>query len=189
MNSTLGHRAPHFLVGLRSYSRNCGLIVFQALSLGVGLGVRLDEGADVGGELGVFDLGAGRGAGGEVLDAADAGSGLVLAGGDGVAVEAEASFGRAGTAVAHSVGDLGLEEAALVALEAARRRADQLLIHVSCCGHGFTLRASARCSTATSILDKSPLSGFSLAGRLKGVQLSSSFPKWLLFQRFRNSCS
>src|SRR5262249_27626016 len=101
------------------------------LDFGVGLGVRLDEDADVGGELGVLDLGAGPGAGGEVLDAADAGSGLVLAGGNGVAVEAEASFGRAGTAVAQSVGDLGLEEATLVALEAARRRADQLLIHVS----------------------------------------------------------
>jgi tetratricopeptide (TPR) repeat protein len=31
MKEILGHRTPHFLVGLRSYSRNCGLIVLQAL--------------------------------------------------------------------------------------------------------------------------------------------------------------
>jgi hypothetical protein len=53
----------------------------------------------------------------------------VLAGRDGVAVEAEASFGGAGAALAQRVGDLGLEEAARVALEEPCCLSDQLLVH------------------------------------------------------------
>jgi hypothetical protein len=34
----------------------------------------------------------------------------------------------------------------------------------------LTLRDSARCSTATSVLDKSPLGGCSLAGRLNATR-------------------
>ena len=90
--------------------------------------------------------------GGEVLDAADAGAGLVQAGGDGVAAPAEAALGGAGAAAAQGVGDLGLEEAALVALEAAGRRTDQALVLLrsrrSCGSPSAMLRESLRAALA-----------------------------------------
>src|SRR5262249_4327058 len=107
---------------------------------GVRQGVWLDEGADVRGELGVLDLAGRLAAGGEVLGAAEPGAGLVLAAGDGLSAPAEAALGGAGAAATQRVGDLGLEEAALVTLEAARRRADQLLGQLRRGIHRGTLR-------------------------------------------------
>src|SRR5215207_1273702 len=84
---------------------------------------------------GVF-LFAGEGAfGGEVLGAADAGFGLVLSGGDGLAAPAEAGLGGARASAAQRAGDLGLEEAAFVALEAARGLSDQALVLLGRSGH------------------------------------------------------
>jgi hypothetical protein len=68
--------------------RQVGVAPF-GLQFGVGQRVRLDEGTEVGGELGILDLRGALTAGAEVLEAADAGAGLVLPGGDGVAAEAE----------------------------------------------------------------------------------------------------
>jgi hypothetical protein len=123
--------------------REVGVTAF-GLHLGVGRGVRLDEAADVGGELRVLDLGGEFAAGDEVLDAADAGACLVLPGGDGVAAEAEAAFGGAGTALAECVGDLGLEEAALVPGKAARCRTEQVVVDLNRDVHLKTLRKDRR---------------------------------------------
>src|SRR5690242_17946935 len=133
---------------------------------GVGLGMRLDEGANVVGELGVFDLGARPGAGGEALEAADAGLGLVLSGGDGFAVEAKAAFGGAWTAVAEGVGDLGLEESACVPFESACRRADQLFVHFSRTAHGLPSPRMEGFLRAASVTGKPLVGGFSHSGRL-----------------------
>src|SRR3954468_11197777 len=84
------------------------------LQLGVGVRVRLDHGADVGGQLRVLDLARDGALGGEVLDA--------------VAAPAEAALGGAGASSAEGVGDLGLEQAALVPPEALGRRADQVVV-------------------------------------------------------------
>src|SRR4051794_9764086 len=98
------------------------------LQLRVGVGVRLDHGADVGGELRVLDFGRDAPLGGEVLDAAEAGAGLVEARLDAVTSPAEASLGGAGAAATKGVGDLGLEETALVPLEALGGRANQVVV-------------------------------------------------------------
>jgi hypothetical protein len=106
--------------------------------------VRLDDSADVGGELRVLDLGGEFAAGDEVLDAADAGACLVLPGGDGVAAEAEAAFGGAGAALAECVGDLGLEEAALMPGEAAGCRTEQVVVDLNGDVHRKTLHKDRR---------------------------------------------
>src|SRR3954469_22534138 len=98
------------------------------LQLRVGLGVRLDHGADVGGQLGVLDLARDGALGGEVLDAAQAGAGLVQARLDAVTTPAEAALGGAGAATTKGVGDLGLEQAALVPPEPLGRRANQAVV-------------------------------------------------------------
>src|SRR3954453_7766579 len=98
------------------------------LQLRVGVGVGLDHGADVGGQLRVLDLARDGALGGEVLDAAQAGAGLVQARLDGVPPPAEAALGGAGAATTEGVGDLGLEQAALVPPEALGRRADQVVV-------------------------------------------------------------
>src|SRR4051795_3268287 len=79
------------------------------LQLRVGLGVRLDHGADVGGQLRVFDFARDGAFGGEVLDTAEAGAGLVQALLDAITTPAEAALGGAGAATTKGVGDLGLE--------------------------------------------------------------------------------
>src|SRR6516165_5685134 len=63
------------------------------LQLRVGLGVRLDHGADVGRQLRVFDFARDGALGGEVLDTAEAGAGLVDALLDAVTAPAEAALG------------------------------------------------------------------------------------------------
>src|SRR3954470_6888393 len=98
------------------------------LQLRVGLGVRLDHGADVGGQLRVLDFAREGALGGKVLDAAHPGGGLVQALLDAVAAPAEAALGGAGASAAEGVGDLGLEQAALVPPEALGRRADQVVV-------------------------------------------------------------
>src|SRR3954452_24204921 len=98
------------------------------LQLGVGLGVRLDHGADVGGQLRVFDFARGGALGGEVLDTAEAGAGLVQALLDAVTAPAEAALGGTGTAPTEGVGDLGLEQTTLVPLEPLGCRANQAVV-------------------------------------------------------------
>src|SRR3954447_23003933 len=108
------------------------------LQLGVGLGVRLDHGADVGGQLRVLDLATDGTLGGEVLEAAQPGVGLMQALLDAVPSPAEASLGGARAAVTERVGDLGLEQAALVPLEALGRRADQgVVLLAGMVDHGY----------------------------------------------------
>src|SRR3954466_15174042 len=101
------------------------------LQLRVGLGVRLDHGADVGRQLRVLDLARDGALGGEVLDTAQAGAGLVQARLDAVTAPAEAALGGAGAAATEGVGDLGLGEAALVPPEALGRRANQVVVPLS----------------------------------------------------------
>src|SRR6516164_4993447 len=87
------------------------------LQFRVGLGVRFDDGADVGCQLQVY-LFAGQGAfGGEVVDTAQAGRGLVQTRLNAVTAPAEAAFGGAGAAATKGVGNLSLEQAALMAFE------------------------------------------------------------------------
>src|SRR3954449_13417854 len=114
------------------------------LQLRVGVGVRLDHGADVGGQSGVLDLARDGALGGEVLDAAQAGAGLVQSRLDGVAAPAEATLGGAGAAATEGVGDFGLEQAALVPLEAVGRRANQVVVLLAgMVDHGYpSLRPS-----------------------------------------------
>src|SRR4051794_21325185 len=68
------------------------------LQLRVGLSMRLDHGADVGRQLRVLDLARDGASGGEVLDTAEPGAGLVPALLDAVTAPAEAAFGGAGAA-------------------------------------------------------------------------------------------
>src|SRR5262245_3092038 len=100
----------------------------EGLQFRIGLGVRLDDGADVGGQLRVPDFARDGTLGGEVLDTADAGAGLVQALLDAVATPAEAALGGAGAATTKGVGDLGLEQAALVPPESLGRRANQAVV-------------------------------------------------------------
>jgi hypothetical protein len=109
------------------------------LHLGVSLGARLDDAADVSGELGIFDLRGSLAAGGEVFDTADAPAGLVQARGDRRPPPAEAAFSVAWVAAAQFGGDLGLEESALLALEGACRTTDQLLERLGGSGHRVSL--------------------------------------------------
>ena len=97
----------------------------RRLEFRVGVGVGLDDGADVGGQLRVLLLAALPAARGEVLQAADAVMALVQPLLDGLASPAEAAFGLAGVAAAQFRGDLGLEQAALVSGEPSGPRADQ----------------------------------------------------------------
>src|SRR5262249_60731177 len=118
---------------------------------------------------------------GEVVLTADAGPGLVSPGSDGVAVEAEAPLGGARAALTEGVGDLGLEEAACMALEAARRRADQLLVHFSRGVHVKALLDGGEFSTGSAASDKLPVGGFSPAGRLKEAITASAGERDQLF--------
>src|SRR3954447_9550399 len=98
------------------------------LQLRVGLGARLDHGADVGGQLRVLDFAREGALGGEILETPQAGVGLVEALLDAVPAPAEAALGGAGAAPTQDLGDLGLERAALVPLEPLGRRADQAVV-------------------------------------------------------------
>src|SRR5947209_1855078 len=80
------------------------------LQLRVGLGVRLDHGADVGGQLRVLNFARDGAFGREVLDTAQPGAGLVPALLDAATAPAEAAFGGAGAAATKLLGDLGLEQ-------------------------------------------------------------------------------
>ena len=95
------------------------------LQFGIGVGMRLDDRADVGGESGVLLLAALAALGGEVLPAAHPGAQLVEPLLDRIASPAEASFGQARATAAELGGDLGLEESALVSGEASGAGADQ----------------------------------------------------------------
>src|SRR3954464_16046844 len=68
------------------------------LQLRVGLSMRLDHGTDVGGQLRVFDLARYGALGGEVLDTAEAGAGLVQPLLHAATAPAEAALGGAGAA-------------------------------------------------------------------------------------------
>ena len=71
--------------------------------------MRLDDGPDGGGELGVIVFESRTSTRGKVFDAADAGAEFVLSKSDVGSSPAEASFGSSRAAVAKSCGDLGLE--------------------------------------------------------------------------------
>src|SRR3954451_10395798 len=98
------------------------------LQLRVGLGVRLDHGADVGGQLRGLDFARDGAFGGGVLYTTAGGAGLVQALPDAVTTPAEAALGGAGAATTKGVGDLGLEQATLVPLEPLGRRANQAVV-------------------------------------------------------------
>src|SRR5882724_9477744 len=96
----------------------------------------LDDRADVGGQLGVLLLCGSVAFGFEVLDATDATAGLLQPRSDRFAPPAKAGFGGTRVTATQSRGDFGLEQAALVALQAARRRTDQALVLLCRGGHG-----------------------------------------------------
>ncbi len=95
------------------------------LEFGVGVGVGLDDGADVGRQLRVLLLAALSAARREVLRAADPVVALLQSLRDGLTPPAEATFGLAGVAAAQFGGDLGLEGTALVSGEPSGPGPDQ----------------------------------------------------------------
>jgi hypothetical protein len=97
-------------------SRQVG-VATRRLEFRVGVGVGLDDGADVGRQLRVLLFAALPATRGEVLAAAHPVLPLMQSRLDGVASPAEASFGLAGDAAAQSGGHLGLEQAALMPCE------------------------------------------------------------------------
>src|SRR5512142_1059115 len=92
------------------------------------MGVGLDDGADIGGQLWVLLLAALPAARGEVLQALHAVLLFVQSLLDRLASPAEASLDLAGAATAERRGDLGLEQAALVSGEASGPRPNQGVI-------------------------------------------------------------
>jgi len=96
----------------------------RGLELGIGLGVRGDEAADVNFHLGVPVLGGRPPPRLEMLDAADARTEFVQAGGDGVASPPEGGLGQAGGTAAVGVSHLRLEPPPLVPGEQCRGEQD-----------------------------------------------------------------
>jgi hypothetical protein len=101
--------------GLSHLGRRQVGVATRRLELGVGVGVGLDDGADVGGQLRVLVFATLSAASGEVLQAADPVMAFLQSLLDGLASPSEASLGLAGVGGAEFDGDLGLEGAALVA--------------------------------------------------------------------------
>src|SRR5215207_2263306 len=102
----------------------------RRLQLGVGLGMRLDDGADVLGQLRVLGFPALLAAGGKVLQTAEAVLLFLQALADGVAPPAKAALGLARAAATQRGRDLGYERTALVAGQAAGRGTDQDLVRL-----------------------------------------------------------
>ena len=94
------------------------------LELGIGLGVRIDQAANVVLQRGVEFLGRLPPPRLERLDAADAGAKFIQAGVDGVTPPTEGSLGEAGGTAAVHVRHLGLEPPPLVPGEQGRRQQD-----------------------------------------------------------------
>src|SRR3954465_2358610 len=129
------------------------------LQLRVGLGVRLDHGADVGRQLRVLDFARGGALGGEVLDTAHAGAGPGQALLAAVTPPAETALGGPGAATTKRLGDLGLEQATLVPLEPLGRRANQAVVLLAWIVHpGYP--STRRSDT----LDKNPARAYPLPG-------------------------
>jgi hypothetical protein len=108
----------------------------RRLQLGVGVGLRLDDGSDLPGQLRVLVLAAAAAPRAEVLQAVQAGVSFVHALLEGLSSPAEAALGLARTAVTECQADLGLESAALKAGEAMGAGAKQLLITIHITDHG-----------------------------------------------------
>ena len=98
--------------------------------------MRLDNHADVGGQLGVVLCAALAALGGEVLPAAHPGAQLMGSLLHRSASPAEAAFGQAGAAAAECEGDLGLKESALVTGEASGSGANQGVEAIAGVVHG-----------------------------------------------------
>ena len=87
--------------------------------------MRLDNGTDVGRQLGVFVFTPHPAAHGEILQTTDAVARLFQTLGDGVASPTEPPFGDAGTAASEFGGDLGLKQSSLMSRQSSRPRAEQ----------------------------------------------------------------
>src|SRR3954452_5884354 len=111
----------------RLRSRQVAVATFR-LEFGVGVGVRLDDSANVLCPLGFFLFPAGSAAGRKVLLTTDALLQLVQAFLDGVASPAEAAFGLAGTAVAQPQSDFGHEQPAFMPAQTMDARMKQNVV-------------------------------------------------------------
>src|SRR5512142_3369702 len=99
--------------GLEDLGRRQVGVPPRRLEFGISVGVRLDDGADLGGPLRVLLFAALPAACGEVLQAADPVLSFVQSLLDRLTAPAEASLGLAGAAAAERRGHLGLAQAAL----------------------------------------------------------------------------
>src|SRR5512135_165234 len=136
------------------------------------MGVGLDDGAEIGGQVWVLLLAALPAARGEVLQAPHAVLLFVQSLLDRLASLAEASLDSAGAATAERRGDLGLERAALVSGEASGPRPNQGVILLNGVVHdggpaqGETMPDRPRSARYWGGQDSSVRGRFPAAGRL-----------------------
>src|SRR3954447_19303740 len=132
----------------------------------------LDEGADVGGQLRVLLFAARPAAGGEVLQAADAGPLFVQSLLDRLPAPAEAALSLSGAAVAQHRGHLGLEQTTLVSREAPGPRSNQGVVlrdgdvHHDGPARGETMTDLPGSGRRSGEQDSSVRGGFPSSGRL-----------------------
>src|SRR5512135_502766 len=145
------------------------------------MGVGLDDGAEIGGQVWVLLLAALPAARGEVLQAPHAVLLFVQSLLDRLASPAEASLDLAGAATAERRGHLGLERAALVSGEASGPRPNQGVILLNGVVHhggpaqGETMPDRPRSARYWGGQDSSVRGRFPAAGRLKGLNPEKSW--------------
>jgi hypothetical protein len=116
-----------FVQRLQDLLRREIAVASRRLQLGIGVGVRLDDASEVGGELGVVFFESRPSASGKVLDASDAAAAFVLAEGDVGSSPSESSFRSSRTSAAETVGDFGLETSAVMAGERLGREPEEII--------------------------------------------------------------
>ena len=119
--------AWQFLQLLTHFPRGEIAVATRRFQLGIGVGVRLDYGSDVGGELGVVVFESRSSASGEVFDASDPGAAFVLAERDVGSSPSESSFGSSRATIAESIRDLGLEASSLMSGECVGGESEEIV--------------------------------------------------------------
>src|SRR5512132_641838 len=152
----------------------------RRLQFRISVGMRCDEGADVGRQLRVLRFAALPTSRGEVFQAAHAVLLFVPSRLDRLASPTEASLGLAGTAAAQRRGHLGLEQAALISREATGPRPDQGVVLLNGVVHhggparGETVTNQPRSTPHSGRQDSSVWGRFPSSGRLSRNSLTES---------------
>jgi hypothetical protein len=111
------------------------------LQLRIGLRVRFDDAANVGGQLGILLFPTWPGAGGEVFQTANARLPFAQSLGDGASSPAEPRFGLTGTGPAERLRGFGHKEPALMAFETLGGVANEVMANIRRTMHGGFLPA------------------------------------------------